>query len=46
MLYVRVRKADSDFERAKRQQAFVRALEKKIAQPGNFTISRRSAGAS
>ena len=37
MLYVRIRKADSDFERAKRQQAFVRALEKKIAQPGNFT---------
>ena len=37
MLYVRIRKVDSDFERAKRQQAFVRALEQKIAQPGNFT---------
>ena len=35
MLYVRIRKVDSDFERAKRQQAFVQALEKKIARPGN-----------
>jgi LCP family protein required for cell wall assembly len=37
MLYVRIRKVDSDFERAKRQQAFVQALEKKIAQRKNLT---------
>jgi LCP family protein required for cell wall assembly len=37
MLYVRIRKVDSDFERAKRQQQFLLALQKKIAQPGNIT---------
>ena len=30
MLYVRIRKVDSDFERAKRQQQFLLALQKKI----------------
>jgi polyisoprenyl-teichoic acid--peptidoglycan teichoic acid transferase len=37
MLYVRIRYADDDFHRASRQQAFVQALQKKIAQPGNIT---------
>ena len=37
MLYVRIRHADDDFHRAARQQAFVQALEKKIAQPSNLT---------
>ena len=37
MLYVRIRKADSDFMRAKRQQQFLQALQKKIAQPSNIT---------
>ena len=37
MLYVRVRYADDDFHRAARQQAFVQALVKKIARPGNVT---------
>jgi anionic cell wall polymer biosynthesis LytR-Cps2A-Psr (LCP) family protein len=37
MLYVRIRYADDDFHRAARQQAFVQALQKKIAQPGNVT---------
>ena len=39
MLYVRIRHAyaDEDFTRAARQQAFVQALQKKIAQPSNIT---------
>ncbi len=39
MLYVRIRKAyaDGDFTRAARQQAFVQALQKKIARPSNIT---------
>jgi LCP family protein required for cell wall assembly len=39
MLYVRIRKAyaQGDFTRATRQQAFLRALEKKLVQPGNIT---------
>jgi LCP family protein required for cell wall assembly len=37
MLYVRIRYADDDFHRASRQQAFVQALQKKIAQPSNIT---------
>jgi len=37
MIYVRIRYADNDFKRAARQQAFVRALQKKIAQPSNLT---------
>jgi LCP family protein required for cell wall assembly len=39
MLYVRIRKAyaEGDFTRAKRQQAFIDALQKKIVQPGNIT---------
>jgi LCP family protein required for cell wall assembly len=37
MLYVRIRYADNDFKRAERQQRFVRALQKKIAQPSNIT---------
>ena len=39
MLYVRIRHAyaDGDFTRAARQQAFVQALQKKIAQPSNIT---------
>ena len=39
MLYVRIRHAyaDGDFTRAARQQAFVQALEKKIARPSNVT---------
>jgi LCP family protein required for cell wall assembly len=37
MLYVRIRYADDDFHRAARQQAFIQALQKKIAQPGNIT---------
>jgi LCP family protein required for cell wall assembly len=37
MLYVRIRYADDDFHRAARQQAFVQALQKKIAQPSNIT---------
>ncbi len=37
MLYVRIRYADNDFMRAERQQRFVRALQKKIAQPSNIT---------
>ncbi len=37
MLYVRIRHADDDFHRAARQQAFVQALEKKIARPSNLT---------
>jgi polyisoprenyl-teichoic acid--peptidoglycan teichoic acid transferase len=37
MLYVRIRYADDDFHRAARQQAFVQALQKKIAQPGNIS---------
>ncbi|NLE21969.1 MAG: LCP family protein [Actinobacteria bacterium] len=39
MLYVRIRKAyaEGDFTRAKRQQAFVDALQKKIVQPRNIT---------
>jgi len=39
MLYVRIRKAyaEGDFTRAKRQQAFVDALQKKIVKPSNIT---------
>ncbi len=39
MLYVRIRKAyaEGDFTRARRQQAFIDALQKKIVQPGNIT---------
>jgi LCP family protein required for cell wall assembly len=37
MLYVRIRYADDDFHRAARQQQFVQALQKKIAQPSNLT---------
>ena len=39
MLYVRIRHAyaDEDLTRAARQQAFVQALQKKIAQPSNIT---------
>ncbi|MGE5228997.1 MAG: LCP family protein [Deltaproteobacteria bacterium] len=39
MLYVRIRKAyaEGDFTRAKRQQAFIDALQKKIVKPGNIT---------
>jgi polyisoprenyl-teichoic acid--peptidoglycan teichoic acid transferase len=37
MLYVRIRKVDSDFMRARRQQQFLQALQKKIAQPSNIT---------
>lgn len=39
MLYVRIRKAytNGDFTRARRQQAFVEALQKKIVQPHNIT---------
>ena len=37
MLYVRIRYADDDFHRAGRQQAFVQALVRKIAQPSNVT---------
>jgi len=37
MLYVRIRYADDDFHRAARQQQFVQALQKKIAQPSNIT---------
>ncbi len=37
MLYVRIRYADDDFHRASRQQAFIQALQKKIAQPSNVT---------
>ena len=38
MLYVRIRMAyaEGDFTRASRQQAFVQALQKKIAQPSNI----------
>jgi len=35
--YSRIRKVDNDFFRMARQQSVVQALEKKIAQPGNFT---------
>jgi len=37
MLYVRIRHADDDFHRAARQQAFVQALQKKLARPSNIT---------
>jgi LCP family protein required for cell wall assembly len=37
MIYVRIRYADDDFHRAARQQQFVQALQKKIAQPSNIT---------
>jgi LCP family protein required for cell wall assembly len=37
MLYVRIRYADDDFHRATRQQQFVQALQKKLAQPSNIT---------
>ena len=37
MIYVRIRNVDNDFKRAERQQRFVRALQKKIAQPSNVT---------
>jgi LCP family protein required for cell wall assembly len=37
MLYVRIRKVDSDFMRAQRQQQFLQALQKKIARPSNIT---------
>jgi len=37
MTYVRIRYADDDFHRAARQQQFVQALQKKIAQPSNIT---------
>jgi len=37
MLYVRIRYADDDIHRAQRQQAFVQALQKKIAQPSNIS---------
>jgi LCP family protein required for cell wall assembly len=37
MLYVRIRKADSDFMRARRQQQFLQALQNEIAQPSNIT---------
>jgi LCP family protein required for cell wall assembly len=37
MLYVRIRYADDDFHRASRQQAFVQALQKKLARPSNIT---------
>ena len=36
MLYVRIRKVDNDFERARRQQQFLQALQKKIAQPSSI----------
>ncbi|MBN2204640.1 MAG: LCP family protein [Thermoleophilia bacterium] len=36
MLYVRIRMVDDDFHRARRQQQFVAALQKKIAQPSNL----------
>jgi LCP family protein required for cell wall assembly len=36
MLYVRIRYADDDVHRAERQQQFVQALQKKIAQPSNI----------
>jgi LCP family protein required for cell wall assembly len=35
MLYVRIRYTDDDFHRARRQQQFVAALQRKIAQPSN-----------
>jgi LCP family protein required for cell wall assembly len=37
MTYVRIRHADDDFHRAARQQQFVQALQKKLAQPSNIT---------
>jgi LCP family protein required for cell wall assembly len=37
MLYVRIRYADDDFHRARRQQQFLAALQAKIAQPSNIT---------
>ena len=36
MLYVRIRYTDDDFHRARRQQQFVAALQRKIAQPSNL----------
>ncbi len=36
MLYVRIRYADDDIHRAQRQQQFVQALQKKLAQPSNI----------
>lgn len=36
LLYIRIRKVDDDFHRAARQQAFVQALQKKIASPSNL----------
>jgi LCP family protein required for cell wall assembly len=36
MLYVRIRMIDDDFHRARRQQQFVAALQRKIAQPSNI----------
>jgi LCP family protein required for cell wall assembly len=36
MLYVRIRAGDDDFHRARRQQQFVVALQRKIAQPSNL----------
>jgi LCP family protein required for cell wall assembly len=36
MLYVRIRMVDDDFHRARRQQQFVAALQRKIAQPSNL----------
>ena len=35
--YVRIRYFDNDFKRAQRQQLFVRAIQKKIAQPSMIT---------
>ncbi len=39
MLYVRIRKAyaEGDYTRAARQQAFLKALQEKLMQPGNIT---------
>jgi polyisoprenyl-teichoic acid--peptidoglycan teichoic acid transferase len=36
MLYVRIRYADDDFGRARRQQQFIQALQREIAQPSNL----------
>lgn len=37
MAYVRIRYADDDFHRARRQQQFLQALQKKLVQPSNIT---------
>ena len=36
LLYVRIRHADDDLHRANRQQQFVQALQKQLAQPSNI----------